>query len=212
MPEPGISIPGMKVRRATMDDLGGLSELWRLMGYSVDELSRRITDFQVVENAEGAIIGAVGFEITEKQGRIHSEAFTDFSLADRLRTALWERLMNLSANRAVLRVWTQEDAPFWRHTGLVDPDTEIREKLPLAWSKLPGRWTSLKLRDDVDTLLAAEGEFAIFMQSEKAKSERAMRHAKTLKTVATLIAAVVLIFVLMAGWYILRNYHNLGRR
>src|SRR5215467_3924423 len=115
---------GKRVRRATLDDIGHLTALWQSMHFPVDDLAKRITEFQVAAEDDGKVLGAVGLQITEKQGRIHSEAFSDFALAENLRPELWERLQAVGTNNGLLRLWTQEKAPFWNRCGLSKADEE----------------------------------------------------------------------------------------
>src|SRR5690349_16355360 len=98
-----MTAPTFRVRRATLDDIGVLSGIWESMRLPVDELSRRITEFQVAEDPNGAIIGAVGLQLLQKQGLIHSEGFTDFALADQVRPLIWERLRAVANNHGLLR-------------------------------------------------------------------------------------------------------------
>src|SRR5262252_4052134 len=102
-----------RVRRATLEDIGKLTELWRSMRFPAEDLSKRVTEFQIAEEAEGKLLGAIGLQIAERQGRIHSEGFNDFALAEQLRPMLWDRLNSLATNHGLLRLWTKEDAPFW---------------------------------------------------------------------------------------------------
>ena len=168
------------------------------MHLPADDLARRVTEFQVAETAEGKIVGAVGLQIAQKQGLIHSEGFTDFSLADPLRPVLWDRLHSVATNHGLLRLWTREQAPFWNHCGLVKADPESLEKLPVLWGSQTGAWLTLKLKDDLTTVLSADKEFALFMQSEKERTARTFQHARVLKVVATLIA-LILFGVVIAG-------------
>src|SRR6185295_15041928 len=78
-----------RVRRATLDDIDQLMALWKSMDFPTDDLAKRITEFQLAEGVDGKVLGAVGLQIAAKQGRIHSEAFSDFSLAEQLRPLLW---------------------------------------------------------------------------------------------------------------------------
>lgn len=82
------------------------------------ELERRLTEFQVVETLDGQLFGALGMEISGRHGRLHSEAFSDFALADVLRPHLWERMQSVATNHGLVRVWTREKTPFWCHSGL----------------------------------------------------------------------------------------------
>jgi len=201
-----------RVRRATLDDIGQLTDLWKSMHLPADELGKRITEFQVAQSAEGKLLGAVGLQMAERQGRIHSEAFNDFALAEHLRPLLWDRLHAVAANHGLLRLWTQEKAPFWHHSGLAKADAEALEKLPAIWREPSAHWLTLKLKDDLETLTSLDKEFAMFMQSEKQRTARAFQHARILKLIATLIAFAVLALVVAGAFYVLRrNPRLLGR-
>jgi N-acetylglutamate synthase-like GNAT family acetyltransferase len=183
------------VRRATLDDIRQLTALWQSMQFPADELAKRVTEFQVAESTNGEVLGAVGLQIAERQGLLHSEAFSDFALADHLRPLLWDRLQAVATNRGLLRVWTREPAPFWSHCGLLKADAEALSKLPALWHGPSSAWLTLKLRDDVEAVTSLDKEFALFMQSEKQRTERAIQRARMLKTVVTLIAFLLLIAV-----------------
>jgi N-acetylglutamate synthase-like GNAT family acetyltransferase len=201
-----------RVRRATLDDLPKLTALWASMHFAPDDLGKRITEFQIAENAEGELVGAVGLELAQKQARIHSEAFTDFALADALRPLLWERLQSVATNHGLLRFWTQEHAPFWKHCGLAKADDETVQKLPLVWKTHGANWLTLKLRDDLNAIVSADREFAMFMEAEKQRSLRTMQHAKILKIIAAIIAFGVIAMALGGAFYLIRKRPNLIQR
>jgi len=207
-----MSASNFRVRRATLDDLSQLTALWKSMHFPVDDLGKRVTEFQVAEAADGKLVGAVGLQMAEKQGRIHSEGFTDFSLADQLRPLLWERVHAVATNHGLLRLWTQEQAPFWNHCGLAKADAESLAKLPLNWRGPTSNWLTLKLRDDIETMTSLDKEFAMFMESEKQRTARAFQHARVLKMIATIIAVAILILVMAGAFYMLRRNPNLLRR
>ena len=120
-----MSTSSFRVRRATLEDLNQLSGRWKTMHLPADDLGKRVTEFQVAEDGEGKLAGAVGLQIAQRQGRVHSEAFGDFALADVLRPLLWERLQSLATNHGLLRVWTQEKAPFWTQCGLAPANDSL---------------------------------------------------------------------------------------
>src|SRR5205809_187432 len=151
-----------RLRRATLDDLPRLTALWASMQFPTEDLGKRITEFQVAENTESELLGAVGLQIAQKQGKIHSEAFTDFSLCDSLRPLFWERIQSIATNHGLLRLWTQEHAPFWKHCGLVKADDEALQKLPAIWKGPAAGWLTLKLKEDLDVLVSADKEFSVF--------------------------------------------------
>jgi hypothetical protein len=148
-------------------------------------------------------------QIAERQGRIHSEGFTDFALAEHLRSPLWDRIHSVATNHGLLRLWTQEEAPFWNHCGLLKPDAEALEKLPAVWRNARPDWLTLKLKEDVAEVISADQEFALFMQAEKARSDRALQHARILKAIATLIAVILLGVVMAGAFFVLRKNPNL---
>jgi len=191
----GVSSSNYRVRRATLDDIRQLTALWQSMQFPIEDLAKRITEFQVAEGAGGEVLGAVGLQIAERQGLVHSEAFSDFALADHLRPPLWDRLNALATNHGLLRIWTREQAPFWNHCGLAKADAEALQKLPALWRGPSSGWLTLKLKDDVETVMSLDREFAMFMQSEKQRTDRIFQRARTLKTGMTLIAFVLLIAV-----------------
>jgi N-acetylglutamate synthase-like GNAT family acetyltransferase len=204
--------PTYRVRRATLDDIPALSVIWSSMRFPVPELSKQITEFQVAENQNGEIVGALGLQMVERQGRIHSEGFTDFSLADMLRPKLWERLQSVATNHGLLRFWTQENAPFWSHGGLDKADEETLAKLPAAWRGLPGPWWTLKLKEDLETLISADREFAVFMQAEKERTQRTFQQARLMKIIASLIALALLGIVVVFGVIFIKRSAQLKRR
>ena len=194
-----------RVRRATLDDIGPLSALWSSMKFPVEDLARRVTEFQIAEDPQAKIVGAVGLQIAERQGLINSEAFTDFALADQLRPLLWDRIHSVATNHGLLRLWTSEQAPFWNHCGLTKADPDSLQKLPAPWRPKSNNWLTLKLKDDIEAVLSMDKEFAMFMDAEKQKTARAFQHARILKFVATLIALAVFAMILFGLMFIVRH-------
>jgi N-acetylglutamate synthase-like GNAT family acetyltransferase len=201
-----------RVRRATLDDIGQLTALWKSMNFPAEDLARRVTEFQVAETTDGQLLGAAGLQIAERQGLIHSEAFTDFAFADQLRPLLWDRLHTVALHQGLLRVWTRESAPFWHHCGLQQPDAAALEKLPSVWREQTTGWLSLKLREELEVVMTLDKQFAMFMQSEKQRTERTLGQARILKQIATLIALLLFIAVMGATfWLIMKNPQLLRR-
>src|SRR4051794_18584643 len=194
-----------RVRRATVDDLPGLNALWESMHFPALELEKKLTEFQLAETPDGQLLGALGMEIAGRHGRLHSEAFNDFALADLLRQHLWERMQSLATNHGMVRIWTQETAPFWTHSGLLPAEPESLKKLPAAWNTLPPQWLTLRLRDEEAVEVSLDKEFAKFKEFEKEGTDKAMRQARTLKMVATLLAIVLALLVGVISIYVLKN-------
>lgn len=200
-----IDPDAIQVRRATLEDIDALTQIWGLMRFEPEVLAKRVTEFQVAIDDGGNVLGAVALAIHSKQGLIHSEGFRDFAVAEYARPLLWDRLNLLAANHGLLRLWTLEEAPFWSRCGLAKADSQALKTLPSAWNRPGEDWLTLKLRDDLDTILSLDREFALFMQAEKEKTRRRMRQAAALKYLATLVALLVLGLVLAGAYYLLRR-------
>ncbi len=195
---------GYRVRRATLDDLVTLRPIWEAMRLPVPDLEKRLTEFQVAEDAAGRIVGAIGFQMTDRQARIHSEAFPDFAAADPVRPLFWERLQVLMLNHGIVRIWTQEQAPFWKQHGLNPANPDALKKLPAAWAHSSEAWFTLKSKDE-ETIVSLEKELALFMEAEKQRTARAFQQARVLKFIATLLAVAFAIFVVFAVVFMLRK-------
>ena len=209
---PPMSSGTYRVRRATLDDIASLSALWRAMQLPASDLEKRLTEFQVAETPDGKLLGAVGLQILERQGRVHSEAFSDFSVADEVRPLLWERIQAIAINHGLVRLWTQEQAPFGRHCGLFPAAAEALHKLPPAWQAVPGDWLTLQLKEETAAHVSADKEFALFMEAEKQRTQKAFQHARRLKLIANFIAFALAIFALaVLIYWVRKNPQALGR-
>jgi N-acetylglutamate synthase-like GNAT family acetyltransferase len=210
----------MKIRRATVDDLPALKSLWRAALLPVDELENRLTEFQVVESG-GIIAGAVGLQIIRQHARLHSEDYTDFSIADAARELFWERIQALAANHGVFRLWTQETSPFWTHWGFHPADAETLQRLPDEWKNLEGRpgaperskggWLTLELKNEDAIKAALENRFNGFMNAEKKQTADVAAQARKLRTFFTVVFLAIGILFFAAAIYLFLH-HPLARR
>jgi N-acetylglutamate synthase-like GNAT family acetyltransferase len=194
-----------QARRATLDDLPRLKELWALMRLPDTDLERQLTDFQVVSDDTGLVVGTVAFQISLRHARIHSEAYEDFGLAEYARPVLWARIQTLATNHGLARLWTQEQSPFWSRNGFQPATEEALEKLPSNWDRFSTSWLTLKLKDE-DTLASLDKEFALFVESEKQQRGQLLSQAKIVKTV--IVAGLILISIALsvaAIWLFIRQ-------
>jgi hypothetical protein len=169
------------------------------------DLERQLTDFQVVTDGTGMVVGGVAFQMNLRHARIHSESFEDFSLAEQARPALWSRIQNLATNHGLVRLWTQEQSPFWSHTGFQPIAAGILEKMPANWDRAAKGWLSLKLKDE-ETLASLDKEFALFVESEKAQRGQLLDQAKIIKTIVVIgISIIALLFLGAMIWLLLKQ-------
>ena len=198
----------LRVRRATVDDLGVLRPIWQSMRLNAEELEPRLTEFQIVTDAAGTVLGGIGFQISERYANLHSEAFSDFAIADAARPLLWDRMKALALNHGIVRLWTSENAPFWKQSGFMPAEPDVLKKLPAQWSAQGGEWLTAPLKDEV-TIVSMEKELALFMEAEKRRTARAFSQAQTMKKIATVVAFIFALFVGAAVMFLIRK--NQGR-
>ena len=167
----------------------------------VEVLQERFTEFQVVADPEGRIVGALGLQMVEKQGRLHSELFPRYDLADTLRPLLWERHKKVAQNHGIVRVWSQLGAPYWQVGDFHDASGEELALLPANFAGQPGGWMTATLREQVAAIDTIEKELAMFREIEKAKTQKIFKQAKALKAAAMVIAFALLAWV---GWWLIK--------
>ena len=201
-------MPRLHIRRATMDDLPALKSLWQAAQMPADELEARLTEFQVVE-ADGIFAGALGLQILRQHARLHSEDYSDFSVADAARELFWERIQNLAANHGVFRIWTQETSPFWTHWGFQPATGEMLARLPEEWKNFTGRWLTLELKNEEAISHALENQFGNFMAAEKKQTAQVAARARQIRIFFTVVFfAIGLICLAVAVWLLLHRRLN----
>jgi len=188
-------MPDLCIRRATVDDLDILRAIWSSMRLSTDDREKRLKEYQVVE-ADGHVVGVIGLQMSGQYALLHSEGYSDFSVADRARELFWERIQTLAANHGVFRLWTQEESPFWVRWGFQSPSPEILSRLPEQWQN-DGKWLTLPLKDEDAIAAALNDQFADFMTAEKKQTAELLDHSKKLSNVIT-VGGFAVFFICMA--------------
>ena len=183
--------PGLRVRRATVDDLAALRTIWASMRLPADELEKRLKEFQVVEGSDENVLGAVGIQFSKQHALFYGEGFSDFSIADAARELFWRRFEALAANHGIFRIWTQETSPFWTRWGFQPASAEILSRLPEEWKASEGKWFTLELKNEEAVTTALEHKFAGFMDAEKKQTAHVAEKARTLKTVITIVGFAI---------------------
>jgi N-acetylglutamate synthase-like GNAT family acetyltransferase len=185
-----MSLPNLRIRRATTDDFRSLQALWNSMRFPADELEKRLTEFQVVEAADGQIAGAIGLQIIGHHALLHSEGYTDFSVADAARQLFWERIQTIATHHGVFRLWTQENSPFWVRWGFQPATIGLLDRLPVEWKRFGEKWLTIQLKDE-EAMATLEKELETFRELGKKQVVEAMEQARTMTTTITIIAFAV---------------------
>lgn len=163
------------------------------MNFPANELERRLTEFQVVEDPDGTLIGALAIEMKNRHGRLHSECFHDFALADPLREYLWARMQSVAANHGLVRLWTSESAPFWKTNGFQPATADILKKLPEAWTGIDCQWLTLRLRDEEALQASLSTDFTRLQEAERKRTELLLERARVAKKIGTAVAIIIAI-------------------
>ena len=185
-----MSSPKLSVRRATTDDFENLRSLWSSARLPVEELETRLTEFQLVESADGHLVGAIGIQIVRQHARLHSEAYTDTDLADEARQLLWERVQLIASHHGVFRLWTQDNSPFWSDCGFRIVITESLTQLPEEWKRFEGKWYWLQLKNEA-AFATLEKELASFKKSEEQQNAQTMGQARILRAIIIVIGFTI---------------------
>ena len=101
-------------------------------------------------------------------------------------------------------MWTNDSSPFWTHNGFQPAIPANLEKLPEPWDRSRPGWLTLQLKDE-NAIASLDKEFAMFVASEKHRSEQALGQAKVLKTVVTVIALLIAFAILAAAVWVFLN-------
>jgi hypothetical protein len=174
------------------------------MNLPVDDLEKRLTEFQVVVDADDTFLGAIGFQVSRQYALMHSEGFTDFSVADAARELFWRRIQVLSSNHTVFRLWTQERSPSWKQFGFQPPDAETLERLPAEWrNEFEGAWLTFQLKDEQAIAAALATDLAGLMEVEKRQTESVRERAQSLRMWVTVICFGIGILSIGFAFYLL---------
>lgn len=170
------------------------------------ELEKNLTEFQVAENAHGEVVAALGLRLAGHDGKIHSETYGDFALSDQLRPLFWERLQVLARNHLLFRVWTEEEAPFWKKgAGFSVANEELLAHLPPSFGAGHDHWLALRLRDELADPNLLDAQFALFRETERAQREKLLQRAELLKMAGTGIAVLLFVFALLVLIWFVRH-------
>ena len=188
----------LESRRATADDLGALEFLWSQSGLPATELGKFLSEFHVVTDPDGQILHAIGLLVEGDQALLHSEALPvpQFVEPDACRAVLWKRLRILTRNQGISRIWTQEDAEYWRVSGYQSiPESQLPSDLPSFVQREAG-WWMYQSPDAAQTDLLVQREFALWKTQREQESQSFQQRVKAFRVVAFGLFALSLILLL----------------
>jgi N-acetylglutamate synthase-like GNAT family acetyltransferase len=194
-----MTTQALQVRRATIEDLPQLIELWKAEQLPVSELEKHFKEFQVI-GENNKLIAAVAMRVVTGDGLLHSEVFAHPEQADSLREKIWERARMIAGNHGLYRVWTQMAAPFWKGA-FQEASPELVAKLPAGFANENKSWLCVQLKDEAAVTTSLDKEFALFREAEREQTQKLFRQAHVLKIAA--IALGIGLFALVITWAIM---------
>lgn len=196
---PPVSQSDFQLRRATIEDVPALRDLWNAAGQPAAPLEKCFTEFQVAENP-AQVVGALGLRIAGPHGFVHGEVFHRAVGDEALRPLLWQRVLTVAANHGLVRLWTRHTGAFWSAQKFA-PAGDIVGRLPQEFGERDEGWFTLQLKDEQAAGTSLEKEFELFRQVSRDETAAMMARAKMLKLVAAAVVAGVFILV-MFGLYL----------
>lgn len=202
-----MPIPKCEIRRATLDDVPQLRQLWTDYQFSVHDLEKRFTEFKVAVSHQGELFGGLGMQIIGPHANLHSEAFCRPELEEELRPALWEQIQLVALSRGVHRFWTQETAPFWKHyVGFKEAEIADRALMPAKLGDPHAHWLTLVIREETQPSPIIDEQLAWLKAHRQENTHRWQLRAKWVRTAVTVAAALLLVTMVIVGLYM--NQHQ----
>lgn len=197
-----VETPAIQARRATLDDLPALLELWQATGLPGEQLEQFLTEFQIVADEQGTLCATVGLLIHQQEGLIHSEAIAAGADADACRAALWRRTQIVARNQGIARLWTPEDDPFWIANGFHPATPAEVADMPAAIANPDAKWFLHLSMDSNRAKQIVNEQLAIWEASRLQDKEDFTRSISSIRTVALLFAALIIGSVFVLAVYI----------
>jgi N-acetylglutamate synthase-like GNAT family acetyltransferase len=195
-PEPIIA------RRATLEDLPGLQALWQRSGLPWEQLEKFFTEFQIVPGDGGVALAAVGLLVEGSEGLLHSEAIIPADSPDPFRAALWKRILIVARNHGAVRIWTQEDAPFWQQQGFSKATAVQLADLKTTFADPSASWVVCQVIDPAKASQKIAQTMALWEASRQSESEDLKRKIQNFRNGAFILAAVVIGAMLLIAIYV----------
>ncbi|MEY4691537.1 MAG: hypothetical protein RIT19_1862 [Verrucomicrobiota bacterium] len=188
----------LECRRATVEDLEPLRNLWSGAGLPADELGKFLHEFQVVTDPSGRILYSVGLLPEGGEALLHSEALESPPPpeADACRALAWRRLGILSRNQGITRIWTREDSEYWDTCGF---DAVAARDLPATLPSFVPRedgWRVHRQPEPAQTDLLVKRELALWKTQREQEAENFQRRVRTFRTVALGLFGLSMILLL----------------
>ena len=185
------SQPGLRVRRATVDDLPRSGRSGFPCACPPTNWKTASRNFKWSKRGRKGPRGAGSANYSAQHALLHSEGYSDFAFADAARELFWRRIETLAANHGISGSGRRKHSPFWTHRGFQPANAEILARLPEEWKTAEGKWLTLELKNEEAVTAALENKFAGFMDAEKKQTARVAEQARTLKSIIIVVCFTI---------------------
>ena len=211
-----MELPALSARRATVEDLPALQALWQIGGLPAEELEKFLTEFQVVPGeGEGVLLGAIGLMVEGDDALLHSEALAPGDggdEGDEIRAALWRRLQIIARNQGIHRLWTQEDADYWRTGGFGAAPAETVSAATAAFVDKTATWLVCDLIDPAKAKQLVTEQMAIWHATRTQEADELQGKIRAFRNASLLIVAVVVVLMIGIVVFVLRQRPEILQR
>ncbi|MBX3731329.1 MAG: hypothetical protein KF791_01905 [Verrucomicrobiae bacterium] len=181
----------LSARRAAVEDLAALQALWQEAGLPWEQLGDFLNEFQIVTDEDGLITGVIGLLIEGDQALLHTEAIHAGADADLVRAALWRRVQIVLRHQGVQRVWTQEDADYWKTGGFSPVPPPLVERAPASFLKSADSWLACDLMDPERAKAAINEQLAILEAERMQRAAEFQQKVRLFRTASIVFAFTV---------------------
>ncbi len=208
-----MEAPSLSARRATVEDLPALQALWQIGGLPADELEKFLTEFQVVPGeGEGVLLGAIGLMVEGNDALLHSEALAPGDEGDEIRAALWRRLQIVARNQGIHRLWTQEDADYWRDGCFLAAPAETVSAATAGFVDKTATWMVCELIDPAKAKLLVTEQMAIWHATRTQEADELQGKIRAFRNASLLVAALVVVLMIGMVVFVLRQRPDILQR
>ena len=214
-----MEFPALSARRATVEDLPALQALWQIGGLPAEELEKFLTEFQVVPGeGEGVLLGAIGLMVEGNDALLHSEALAsghegdEGDEGDEIRAALWRRLQIIARNQGIHRLWTQEDADYWRTGGFGAAPAETVSAATAAFVDKTATWLVCELIDPAKAKQLVTEQMAIWHATRTQEADELQGKIRAFRNASLLVVAVVVVLMIGIVVFVLRQRPEILKR
>ena len=187
-----------RFRRANVDDVERLHELWERHDFDTIPLEQRLIEFQVAVDEYDEIHAAIGIRLNQRQALFHHECWSA-EMTPQLRRELAAHALVVAERMQAWRIWILQDDVHWAEMGFDSVPPDHRENLPQGFGDWKADWKALKLKPDIasDENLARQFELLRIQSSES--NEKLEKTGKLMKVLSYFLVAAIGVSVLIAA-------------